>query len=46
LAKDKLKWEPKVPLDVGLTRTIEYFQTMLSEGSHAALKSLRVAAGR
>ena len=46
LAKDTLKWEPKVPLDAGLTRTIEYFQTMLSEGSHAALKSLRVAAGR
>jgi UDP-glucuronate decarboxylase len=46
LAKETLKWEPRVPLDEGLVHTIEYFQTMLSEGSHAALKSLRVAAGR
>jgi dTDP-glucose 4,6-dehydratase len=26
LAKEKLGWEPKVPLDEGLAKTIEYFQ--------------------
>ena len=46
LARGTLKWEPKVPLETGLVRTIAYFQTMLSEGSHAALKSLRVAGAR
>lgn len=46
LARSKLNWEPKVPLAHGLEKTVEYFQTMLSEGTHAALKSLRVAAGR
>lgn len=45
LAKSKLNWEPKIPLAHGLERTIEYFQTMLSEGTHAALKSLRAAVG-
>src|SRR5271169_693521 len=29
LARDKLKWEPKVPLDQGLARTIEYFDGLL-----------------
>ena len=46
LAMSQLMWEPKVPLAHGLERTIEYFQTMLSEGTHAALKSLRTAARR
>jgi UDP-glucuronate decarboxylase len=46
LARSRLKWEPKVPLEQGLERTIGYFQTMLSEGSHAALKSLRAASAR
>ena len=46
LARSRLKWEPKVPLEQGLERTIAYFQTMLSEGSHAALKSLRAASAR
>ena len=46
LAKAKLRWEPKIPLETGLIRTIEYFQTMLSEGTHAALKTLRTAAAR
>jgi UDP-glucuronate decarboxylase len=32
LAKDKLGWEPKVPLDEGLTKTIAYFKNLL-EGS-------------
>ena len=26
LAKEKLKWEPKVSLEEGLIRTIEYFK--------------------
>ncbi|HEK25128.1 MAG TPA: SDR family NAD-dependent epimerase/dehydratase, partial [Hydrogenobaculum sp.] len=29
LAKSKLNWEPKVPLEEGLVRTIEYFKTIL-----------------
>ena len=40
LAKDKLQWQPGIQLEAGLTRTIAYFQTLLSEGTHAALKSL------
>lgn len=31
LAKEKLGWEPEVPLDVGLQRTIEYFKTKLGQ---------------
>ncbi len=30
LAKQKLGWEPKVPLDQGLKKTIEYFDRLLS----------------
>ena len=29
LARDKLQWEPKVDLESGLLRTIEYFDTLL-----------------
>ena len=29
LAREKLKWEPKVALDQGLGRTIEYFDGLL-----------------
>jgi UDP-glucuronate decarboxylase len=29
LAKEKLNWEPKVPLDEGLRKTIDYFKTTL-----------------
>ncbi len=29
LAKDKLGWNPEVPLDKGLQKTIEYFQSMM-----------------
>jgi len=29
LARDKLQWEPKVDLETGLLRTIEYFDTLL-----------------
>lgn len=28
LAKEKLDWEPKVKLDEGLKKTIEYFKTL------------------
>jgi hypothetical protein len=27
----KLKWEPKVPLEMGLTKTIEYFDDLLKK---------------
>jgi UDP-glucuronate decarboxylase len=29
LAKEKLNWEPKVKLDEGLAKTIEYFKGTL-----------------
>jgi UDP-glucuronate decarboxylase len=29
LARDKLQWEPKVPLDQGLAKTIAYFDGVL-----------------
>ncbi len=32
LAKEKLGWEPKVPLEEGLQATIEYFQRLMKEG--------------
>ena len=31
LAKEKLGWEPKVPLKEGMIPTIEYFETLLAE---------------
>jgi UDP-glucuronate decarboxylase len=31
LAKAKLNWEPKIPLEQGLVRTIEYFDQLLKE---------------
>ncbi|MFW6237586.1 MAG: UDP-glucuronic acid decarboxylase family protein [Desulfosudaceae bacterium] len=31
LAREKLGWEPAVPLEKGLTRTISYFETILAE---------------
>jgi UDP-glucuronate decarboxylase len=33
LAKSVLGWEPKVPLEEGLTRTIAYFEDVLANGS-------------
>lgn len=30
-ARDKLKWEPKISLDVGLTKTIIYFSNLLQQ---------------
>jgi UDP-glucuronate decarboxylase len=32
LAKEKLNWEPKIPLEEGLKKTIEYFDNLLKEG--------------
>jgi UDP-glucuronate decarboxylase len=29
LAKKELDWEPKIPLDEGLAKTIEYFKTII-----------------
>jgi UDP-glucuronate decarboxylase len=29
LARETLQWEPKVPLETGLLRTIEYFKTQV-----------------
>lgn len=31
LAKEKLKWEPKIPLEEGLKKTIEYFKSVVSQ---------------
>jgi UDP-glucuronate decarboxylase len=31
LAKEKLDWEPKVPVEEGITKTIAYFQSVLDE---------------
>lgn len=30
LAKEKLNWEPSVPLEAGLKNTIKYFKNLLS----------------
>jgi UDP-glucuronate decarboxylase len=35
LARSKLGWEPKVQLEEGLGRTIDYFETLLSLGRKA-----------
>ena len=32
LAREKLGWEPKVPLEEGLKRTIQFFEKLLAEG--------------
>jgi nucleoside-diphosphate-sugar epimerase len=32
-ARALLKWEPKVPLDQGLDRTIAYFRDLLANGT-------------
>jgi UDP-glucuronate decarboxylase len=34
-AKEVLKWEPKVPLDEGLRKTIDYFDDLLRAGTSA-----------
>jgi len=32
LAKEKLGWEPKTPLEEGLKKTIAYFEELLRKG--------------
>ncbi len=32
LAKEKLEWTPKIPLEQGLTKTIAYFEDLLAKG--------------
>jgi hypothetical protein len=32
MAKEVLGWTPKVPLEAGLRRTIEYFESLLQTG--------------
>lgn len=34
LAKEELNWFPKIPLDLGLDRTICYFSNLLQNGNH------------
>ena len=34
LAKSRLNWEPKVPLQEGLIKTIEYFNIIIARSSH------------
>ena len=36
LAKEKFGWEPMVPLEKGLKKTIEYFEELLKKGEHPA----------
>jgi len=36
LAREKLRWEPKVDLDTGLGRTIEFFDTLLKSNRDVA----------
>jgi len=33
LAREVLKWEPKVPLDEGLRKTVDYFDDLLRSGN-------------
>jgi hypothetical protein len=34
-ARDLLDWEPRVPLETGLARTIQYFDRLLSNGAES-----------
>jgi UDP-glucuronate decarboxylase len=43
-ARDLLSWEPRVPLDTGLQRTIHYFDRLLSEGGEKKSEVLRLRA--
>jgi UDP-glucuronate decarboxylase len=46
LAREKLGWEPKVKLQAGLTRTIAYFDKLLTEGAVSEAAPVRAAARR
>jgi dTDP-glucose 4,6-dehydratase len=43
-ARELLGWEPRVPLDDGLGRTIDYFRTLLAEGGLDDAGSTRIPA--
>src|SRR5579864_7189501 len=43
-ARDLLDWEPHVPLDTGLERTIAYFDRLLSDGGEKTTQVLRLRA--
>jgi len=36
LARKELKWEPKIDLDTGLRKTIEYFDALLKSNKEVA----------
>ncbi len=45
LAREKLKWEPKVSLEEGLRKTIEYFDSLLRENrGHRSIGGSMLAA--
>jgi UDP-glucuronate decarboxylase len=46
LARQKLGWEPKVKLQAGLTKTIAYFDKLLTEGAVSEAAPVRAAARR
>jgi len=41
LARQRLGWEPEVPLEQGLRRTVDYFRSALAERTDAAAGELR-----
>ncbi len=43
-ARNLLEWEPRVPLEVGLERTIAYFDRLLAEAGEARTAVLRLRA--
>ena len=43
-ARDLLNWEPRVPLEIGLERTIAYFDRLLSEAGEKKSAVLRLRA--
>jgi UDP-glucuronate decarboxylase len=43
LAKERLNWEPKYPLDEGLRKTIEYFDGCLRRGFEIEYRPTLVA---
>src|SRR5678816_339583 len=46
IARERLGWEPKVPLEQGLLKTIRYFDRLLGEGTPSVLmERARVSAG-
>jgi UDP-glucuronate decarboxylase len=44
-ARETLGWEPRIPLDAGLRRTIDYFESMLSGGKPTRLRTIKPVRG-